>query len=498
MNVQVTQTPAAVAANLTSVPVLVIGCGFGGIATAIALEKAGFRDFTILERAHDVGGVWRDNSYPGAACDVVSRFYSFSFEQGYPWSDAFGPRAEIFDYIHRVVDKYGVRRHVRFDAEVASAAFDEARALWGVETARGERFETPVLISAVGLFNRPFVPPFPGRESFAGVQFHSARWDHSFDLAGKTVAVVGNGASCTQFLPKIAPKVKHLHLFQRSPQYVMPKRIFPGTSDLDLWLGRRPWLRWIARTRIFFEFENNLLRRRRKPALRTQGEARFRALLAAKVKDPALRAKLTPDYPMGCKRQLVSNDWYDALIRPNVEVVTESIAKIQPEGIETADGTLRKVDAIVWGTGFTPTDYLQPMRITGRQGRDLNEAWRHGAEAHLGITVSGFPNFFMLYGPNTNAQTSIIYMLECQARYIVRALKLLRRRGARFMDVRADVQRTFNDRQQAILSESVAAQANCQTYFKNAEGRITTNWAGYASEYRWKTRAVRPDEFEFG
>ncbi|HVV95290.1 MAG TPA: 4-hydroxyacetophenone monooxygenase, partial [Hyphomicrobiales bacterium] len=186
-----------------------------------------------------------------------------------------------------------------------------------------------------------------------------------------------------------------------------------------------------------------------------------------------------------------------ALIRPNVEVVTDRIARIRPEGVETADGMLRKIDAIIWGTGFTPTDYLQPMRIAGRGGQDLNEAWRHGAEAHLGITVSGFPNFFMLYGPNTNAQTSIIYMLECQARYIVKALKTLRRRGARFMDVRADVQRASNAEQQAILSKSVAAQANCNTYFKNAEGRITTNWAGYASEYRWKTRAVRAEDFEF-
>jgi cation diffusion facilitator CzcD-associated flavoprotein CzcO len=497
MNVQVTGKPAGTAARTTAVPILIIGCGFGGIATAIALEKAGFRDFAILERAHDVGGVWRDNSYPGAACDVVSRFYSFSFEQGYPWSEAFGPREEIIDYIRRVVDKYGIRRHVTFDTEVASAAFDVARALWTVETTHGERYETPVLISAVGLFNRPFVPPFPGRESFAGPQFHSARWDHGFDLAGKTVAVVGNGASCVQFLPKIAPKVQQLHLFQRSPQYVMPKRIFPGTSELDLWLGQRRGLRRLARLRIFFEFENNLLRRRRKPELRSQGEARFRALLADKVKDPALRAKLTPDYPMGCKRQLVSNDWYDALTRPNVEVVTDSIARIVPEGIETADGTLRKVDAIVWGTGFTPTDYLQPMRITGRQGHDLNDAWRHGAEAHLGITVSGFPNFFMLYGPNTNAQTSIIYMLECQARYIVSALRMLRRRRARSMNVRAEVQRDFNAAQQAVLSKSVAAQANCQTYFKTAEGRITTNWAGYASEYRWLTRTVRAADFEF-
>ena len=308
--------------------------------------------------------------------------------------------------------------------------------------------------------------------------------------------MIGNGASCVQFLPKIAPKVGKLHLFQRSPQYVMPKAIFPGNAPIDLWLGEKRGLRWLARLRVFLQFERFIFRRLWNPGARLLGEAAFRKLLVDKVKDPELREKLTPKYPMGCKRQLVSNEWYDAMTRPNVELVDTPVARILPDGIETHDGQVRKVDAIVYGTGFTPTDFLQPMRIKGLGGRDLNDAWRHGAEAYLGITVTGFPNFFMLYGPNTNAPSSIIFMLECQARYIVSAIKTLQRKRARFMNVRPDVQKTFNAEQQAMLATTVQARPDCFTYYKDENGRITTNWPGYATEYMLRTRAVRARDFE--
>src|SRR5262245_32891526 len=295
------QTAAARSAPATATPILIIGCGFGGIALAIALKRAGFNAFIILERASDVGGVWRDNSYPGAACDVVSRLYSFSYDQDYEWSTAFAPRDEIFDYIRRCVERHGIRDHVRFGTEVASAVFDAAAGTWTVETTRGERFVSPVLVSAVGLFNNPTVPDIAGREQFKGEQFHSARWNHAFSFAGKTVAVIGNGASAVQFVPKIAREVEKLHLFQRSPQYVMPKTFFPGTGDWDRWLQRHPRLRGLARLKIFFMFERFIWRRRWRPHLRLKGEAGFRALLEAKIKDPELRLKLTPNYPMGCK-----------------------------------------------------------------------------------------------------------------------------------------------------------------------------------------------------
>lgn len=483
--------------TMQRIPIVIIGAGFGGIAMAMALRRAGEADFVILERAADVGGVWRDNSYPGAACDVVSRMYSFSFDQGYTWSSAFAPQPEIFAYIRGVVERHDLRRFIRFNTEVASARFDQGAARWRLETTAGVAIETPVLISAVGLFNRVKIPDFPGRDSFKGVQFHSAAWRHDLDLAGKTVAVVGNGASAVQFIPKIAPLVKQLYLFQRTPQYVLPKRIFPGTSDWDAKMQRVPWLRGLTRLKIFLGYERFVFRRKWRPAARMRGEAAYRAMVAAKVKDPALRAKLIPNYPIGCKRQLASDEWLDTLVRPNVEVVDTRIAAVTEHGIRTADGTERAVDTIIYGTGFTPTEYLQPMTVTGLGGRDINQAWREGAEAYLGITVPGFPNFFMLYGPNTNAITSIIYMLECQARYITDCIRALRARGAGYMTVREEPHRSFVAMLQRRIAPTVQAMSICLTYYKNEFGRVTTNWPGYAFEYRWRTRSVRPRDYDF-
>jgi cation diffusion facilitator CzcD-associated flavoprotein CzcO len=482
---------------VTRHPIVIIGCGFGGIAAAIALKNAGRYDFVILERAADVGGVWRDNAYPGAACDVVSRIYSFSYDQNYEWSTAFAPQPEILAYIKHVAVRHDLLSHVHFNTEVTVARFDELRALWEIETASGERVETPILISAVGLFNRVKIPGFPGRAEFRGTQFHSAHWDRDFSPEGKTVAVIGNGASAVQFVPKIAARAKRLYLFQRTPQYVLPKSIFPGNGAWDARLQRRRRLRGLARLKIYLAFEKFVWRRKWRPSARLKGEAGFRRMLEAKIADPELRRKLTPDFPIGCKRQLVSNEWYDTLIRPNVEVIDTAIDAATAEGLRTRDGKLYPVDAIIYGTGFTPTDYLQPMRIVGLGGQDLNQAWREGAEAFLGITVAGFPNFFMLYGPNTNAITSIIYMLECQARYIVDCIRALETRGAAFMNVRADAQARFMAEVQQRLSNTVQAMSICVTYFKQANGRITTNWPGYAFEYRWRTRRVRPRDYEF-
>lgn len=497
VNVASHSVAGAQSESAISTPILIIGCGFGGLALSIELKRGGFNEFTILERAEEVGGVWRDNSYPGAACDVASRLYSLSGDQDYAWSTAFAPRDEIFRYLQHCAERHGIRKHVRFGTEVREATFQASAGMWIVRTACGKLFTTPVLISAVGLFNNPNVPPVPGRDLFKGAQFHSARWDIGYQLSGKSVAVIGAGASAVQFIPKIAPQVAQLYSFQRSPPYVLPKTLFPGASDWDLWLQRHPRMRWLARLKIFLMFER-LLWRTRRPHLREQAEMRFRALLEAKVKDPELRRKLTPNYPIGCKRLLGSDEWYDSLQLPNVEVVDEPIAAIEPAGIRTCDGELRRVDAIIYGTGFTPTAFLTPMKIKGLGDRDLNEAWRDGAEAYLGITVTGFPNFFMLYGPNTNAGASIVYMLESQARYVVSAVRALRRRGARYMNVRPDVQKHFNDATQMRLSRTAAASPDCFSYFKAENGRITTQWPGYALEYRIRTRYARPSDFEFG
>ena len=477
--------------------IVIIGCGFGGMAMAIELKKNGMNDFIILERASDIGGVWRDNSYPGAACVVVSRFYSFSFDRDREWSQTFAPQAEIWQYQIEVAERIGIRPHVRFNTEVSSAVFDEKIGQWTIDLADGHPITTPVLISAVGLFNTANIPDIPGRDTFRGEAFHSSGWNHGYNLEGKAVGVIGNGASGVQFIPKIAPQVAKLNLFQRSPQYVMPKAIFPGAGEWDLWLQKQPGLRWLARLKVYLTFERFIWRRRWKPHLRLAGEAAFKKLLENKVKDPELRRKLTPQYPMGCKRQLVSDVFYDAMVRPNVDVIDTPIARIVEDGVITRDGMHRKLDAIIYGTGFKPTAYLTPMQIRGLNGCDLNAAWRNGAEAYLGVAVAGFPNFFMLYGPNTNAPSSIIFMLECQARYIVSALKTLRKKGARYMNVRADVQKGFNVETQALLAKTIPARADCFTYFKMENGKITTNWPGYATEYNWRTRAVKIRDYEF-
>lgn len=478
-------------------PVLIIGAGLGGIAQAIALKKAGHREFIILERDADVGGVWRDNTYPGAACDIVSRLYSYSFDHSYEWSTSFAPQAEILKYIRGVVDRYGIRPFVRFNEKVTEAAFDTGTALWNVQTERGQRYETPVLISAVGVFNTPAIPEFPNRDSFGGPQFHSAKWDHGVSLKGKRVAIIGNGASCVQFLPIVAEEAEQLTLYQRSPQYVLPRGFFPGGAPLDLWLSKHRYLRWLARIRSYLMFERIIYRRTHYPEMRKRGEAGYAVILERKVSDPALRKKLTPDYALGCKRVLVSDRWIDALVRPNVTVVTEPIDRFDASGIVTKDGKHRDFDVIIYGTGFRPTDYLTPMRITGLKGLDLNTVWRDGAEAYLGITVPNFPNFFMLFGPNTYTITSIVFMLECQAKYIVKCLKTLRRKKTSWMSVRPETHEAFVAEMQSRLSNSVPALANCHSYYKQENGRITTVWPGYATEYLMRTRKVNERDYDF-
>jgi cation diffusion facilitator CzcD-associated flavoprotein CzcO len=472
--------------------IAIAGCGFGGIAMAVALKQAGFGDFTIYEKSGDVGGVWRDNAYPGAACDVPSRLYSLSFAQDFPWSARYAPQREIHAYLRQCVERYDLTPHLRLNTGIAAARFDEARGRWLIETTTGERREADVFISAVGLFDRPALPDIPGRSDFKGPQFHSARWDHSVSLAGKTVAVIGTGASAIQFVPAIAPEVEALHVFQRSAQYVLPKPDGPVRRG---WWRRPPLLRSLERLRVFLSFER-IIPRRSSERLTAEGQAGFLEYLETAVPDPDLRRKLTPDYTLGCKRVLISNDWYPALQRPNVELVDSSIEAILPKGIRAADGQVREVDVIVYGTGFTPTDFLSSLSVTGLGGRALREAWRGGAEAYLGITVAGFPNFFMLYGPNTNTSGSIVYMLESQARYIVSAVRTLGRRGSQTMTLRPAVQRRYNVEIQRRIAGTVLVKPGCRSYFQTVAGKVTTQWPGHMFAYRWRTRRAREADYE--
>jgi cation diffusion facilitator CzcD-associated flavoprotein CzcO len=469
--------------------VVIIGTGFGGIGMAIELKRAGFNDLVLLEKGDDIGGVWRENTYPGAGCDIPSPYYSFSYEPNPDWPMRFSPRSDIHAYLRRTADKYGITPHIRWGSEVTGAAFDEDRKLWRVETGSGAVYEAAVLIPAVGQLSRPALPTIPGRDSFAGQAFHSALWDHSVDLSGKRVAVIGTGASAIQFVPRIQPLTGRLTLFQRSAPYIVPK---PDTVY-------RPWQRALYRRlpaaqlaeRAFFwglcEFATVGLKNNN--AITKVVTRLSSALRRKQIKDPVLRAKLTPDYPAGCKRVLFASDYYPALAAPNVHVETSHITEITPTGVSTADGATHDVDVIIYATGFRTTEFLGPMKVHGLAGRDLRSAWSVGASAYLGITVPGFPNMFLMYGPNTNLGCgSIIYMLERQARYIRQAVTHLAATGSSYVDVRADVAARFDGEVQSRLRRSVWSM--CSSWYREPSGRVSTNWPGLVSEYHRRTRTL--------
>ncbi|MFI0407514.1 flavin-containing monooxygenase [Actinomadura sp. 3N508] len=473
--------------------VVIIGSGFGGIGMAIRLRRAGIRDVVILEKAADLGGTWRDNTYPGAACDVPSHLYSFSFEQKTDWSRRFPPQAEILEYLRHCARRHGVLEKIRFGTEVTEARFDEGAALWRISTTSGE-LDARVLVSACGQLDRPVLPPIEGRASFAGPSFHSARWDHGTDLRGRRVAVVGTGASAIQIVPEIAREAAELRLFQRSAPYVIDKKDRPYRGWEKAVLASVPGAYELSRARIYAAYESRALGFVKYPRLMALLEKRFRNALADGVGDPVLRDALLPRYPMGCKRILLSSDYYPALARPNVHLVTDPITAVTPSGVRTGERE-HEVDVIVYATGFRSTEFLSPMKIVGRGGRELNEAWRDGAQAHLGITVSGFPNLFLLYGPYTNlGHNSIIYMLESQFRYVLGCVEALRRGGLDWIDVRRDVQDAFTREMRERLRTTVW-EAGCESWYMRADGKVVNNWPGFTFAYRRATR--RPDPRHF-
>lgn len=475
--------------------VIIIGTGFGGIGAAVRLKQQGVTALTIFEKAADVGGVWRDNVYPGAACDVPSHLYSFSFEPKPDWSRRYAEQPEIHAYLKHCVSKYGLTPHLRLNTEVASARFDEARALWCVTLFNGETHEAQVLVTATGQLNRPLMPRVKGLEQFKGAQFHSAQWDHSVSLAGKKVAVIGTGASAIQFVPRIAPEAAAVALFQRSPPYVIPKGDHTFSHFAKRLFAALPWLQKLNRAREYLVHEIRAIGVVSYPSLTAVMKPGFRRNLSTAIQDKTLQAQLTPDYPVGCKRIMISNDYYTALARPNVSLVTDAIQEVTAEGIVTADGKQHAADVLIHGTGFAALDFLAPMQITGLAGKDLNNCWREGAEAYLGITVSGFPNLFMLYGPNTNlGHSSIVYMLESQIAYLLDAVRHLAS-GRKWLDVKPEVQGAFNVRIQQRSKQTVW-DSGCTSWYKTAEGKNTNNWPGYTFEYRRATRRLRPADYQ--
>ncbi|WP_216912187.1 flavin-containing monooxygenase [Nocardia noduli] len=489
-----THTPRPVAGTRSGPSVLVIGAGFGGIGAAIELRRGGFRDVTVLERADDLGGVWRENTYPGAACDVPSPLYSYSYEPKPDWPQRYSGRAAIHEYLTGVARGHGLFDAIEFGVEVTGAVFDEHSGRWQVRTADGTTRFADVLIPAVGQLSRPALPAIAGIDTFAGPAFHSARWDHDVDLTGKRVACIGTGASAIQFVPEIQPVVDRLTVFQRTPPWVIPKfdtdyspvqhRIFarvPGMLSLER-LGWWSIGEFVALGLVEFPAIARLVTWIAERHLREQ------------VEDPGLRAVLTPDYPIGCKRALFSNDYYPALTRPNVRVETAAITEITPDGPRTADGVVHPVDVIIYGTGFKGTEFLWPIEIHGRNGRELGDTWADGAHAHYGITVPGFPNLFMVYGPNTNLGVgSIVYMIESQARYIRQAVRLLAEHPGSYLEVREGPERQFNTALQKRLDRT--PWNFCGSWYRTTSGRITNNWPGTVTSYRRRTRRLKPDDY---
>ncbi|GAA2866642.1 NAD(P)/FAD-dependent oxidoreductase [Streptosporangium fragile] len=476
--------------------ITIIGSGFAGLGMAIKLKEAGYHDFVILEKAGEIGGTWRDNTYPGCACDVPSHMYSFSFELNPGWSRMFSPQAEIWEYMRACVDKYGLAPHLRFGTEVVGLEYDDAARDWKVSLAGGESFTTNAVVSGIGALHVPSFPAVPGRESFRGPAFHSAEWDHSVDLTGKRVAVIGTGASAVQFVPRIAGRVARLHLFQRTPPWIQPKPDFPFSARTRRLL-RVPGAARTLRNAIYWVLETRALGFAVDPRLMKVHQAMALRHLAAQVPDPALRAKLTPDYTIGCKRILISNDYYPALCRDNVEVVTDGVREIRETSIVDATGRETEVDVIIYGTGFKVTDALGEQRIVGRNGRKIQEAWQDGIEAYYGVTTTGFPNLFFLLGPNTGlGHNSVVFMIEAQVRYVIDCLRLLSRTGARALDVRPEAQRAYNDRLRDRLDRLVWNEGGCRSWYLDEHGVNRTTWPGFTFEYWARTRKMKPGAYE--
>lgn len=476
---------------------LIVGAGFGGVCMGVALRRAGQERFLILEKGQDVGGVWRDNTYPGAACDVPSHLYSFSFAPNPDWSHTFATQPEIHAYLRGCAERFGLMPHIHFGQALAQARYDDRRHIWELTTEDGARLHARVVVTATGLLSRPVMPRIDGLDAFRGRAFHSAQWDHDVDLRGKRVAVIGTGASATQFVPAIAGQVGELLVFQRTPSWLKPRGDRPYPAWRKRLFRRLPALMRLHRALIYVKYESRALAFTRfKGLMHLAVGMPFRRMLARDIADPALRARLSPDYPIGCKRILLSDDYLAAYARPHVRLVTDAVRRVVADGIETADGSLHRVDAIVYGTGFAATDFLAPMRVTGRDGLDLNSAWRQGAQAYLGISVPGFPNFFMLYGPNTNlGHNSIVYMLESQVAHIMRTLGAMRAAKATSAEASPVAHRRFNASLQARLAGTV--WNGCTSWYLDRHGHNSANWPGFSFSYRRLARRASLAAYRF-
>ena len=483
--------------------VIVIGSGFGGLAMGVKLKAIGVENFVILEQAGDIGGTWRDNHYPGAACDVPSHLYSFSFEPKRDWSRKFGQQAEILAYLQHTAKKYGLIPHVRFHTQVAKASYDEASGTWVVATSSGDSWRCRSLVNATGGLSRPAYPAIPGLHDFKGKIFHSARWDHAEPLDGRRVAIIGTGASAIQIVPAIAKKVKKLFIMQRTAAWIIPKSDRAYTnSELRLKSTYRAWER-LMRYSLYWRGEIFGLFLRYPKILKKVQPFLLRQLYS-QIKDPILREKLTPNYLPGCKRILLSNEFYPALTLPHVELVTSGIQRIVADGIETKDGQKLECDVLVCATGFAVAEAAAPFPIVGLNGLDLRGLWANGPSAYRGTTVAGFPNLFCIVGPNTGlGHTSMVLMIEAQAGYIADAIKSMQRYKIKSLHIDPQLQNDYNERLRQRLDKMVWSKGGCKSWYQTASGENATLWPGTTAEFIWQMRkfdlgAYRQEAFQDG
>jgi cation diffusion facilitator CzcD-associated flavoprotein CzcO len=459
---------------------------------AIRLEQAGFEDFVLLEKAGGVGGTWYHNRYPGCACDIPAHLYSFSFEQKRDWSRPYASQPEILAYMERLAEKYALLPHCRFGSGVRTATWDDARSCWSLELEGGEAVEAEVVVSAIGMFNDLSDPATPGLDAFEGTRFHSARWDWDHALTGETVGVIGSAASAVQFVPEIVKQAGRVHLFQRTANWVMPKQDDPYGEEQLAQFRSRPEIVDAMRAEIFRRVDEGMTFS--DPAALAEMEAAVLKSLEV-VRDPELRRKLRPQHPFGCKRPLISNDYYPAFNRPNLELVTDAIARVEKDAVITADGRARRVDTLILATGFSTTKYLSAIDVRGRAGRRIDDAWNDGARAYLGITTSGFPNLFMLYGPNTN-NGSILTMIESQVDYALRQIERIAGEGLAWIDVRPEPMERYNDEIQQAIARVEVWQADCNGYYRSPSGRIVTQWPYSMSAFRERTEKPDPEAYD--
>jgi cation diffusion facilitator CzcD-associated flavoprotein CzcO len=479
------------------VDIAIIGSGFSGLGMAIRLKQEGIEDFTVLERADDVGGTWHYNTYPGCACDVPSHLYSFSFAPNPGWSETYSRQNEIRAYLKRCADDFGIRPHVRLDCEVTGAAWDEDLAGWRLETSDGS-LTARVVVAGPGPLAEPKLPDVPGIESFEGRAFHSARWDHDYDLTGKRVAAIGTGASAIQFVPEIQKQVARLHVVQRTAPWIMPHPNRPISRREKRLYERFPLLQKLVRGGAYAGRELFVLGFVKNPKLMKVAEKIARTHMARQISDPELLEKVTPDYTIGCKRILPSNRWYRALGEPNVELLTGGVAEIRPHSVVTGDGEEREVDALIFGTGFQVTEMPVGKLVRGAGGRTLDEFWSGSPKALYGAAMSGFPNFFVLCGPNTGlGHSSMVYMIESQVAYVMDALRHMKSHGADSVEAREDAMARFNDDLDERMERTVWS-TGCASWYLDETGRNATLWPDWTWRFRMRTARFDPADFRLG